>query len=960
MWLNIKTEYSFRQTFGPIDQVAQRCKELGATAACISDLNNTFGHVPWHNACKKVGLRPVYGVTLSVVPYINEKEKISNPGRVSIIALTDDGLQELYSTVYDSYEKFYYVPRIGYEQVNGLSADVAVIAFGGIDWSRLSKPAYGLLAEGLPDAYPAHVQRIAGQQNVYVNRGDVMTYELVTEQRAGTRRGHLLSEDEWSIDHGDVASLKAAATLLDSARATIRTAPLVAYPGKLPRQLELMCKAGAQRRGVDLQDPVYKERLERELELISQKNFEDYFLVVADMIDHAKHDLKMLVGPSRGSSAGSLVCYLTGITEIDPIPFGLLFERFIDINRADLPDIDIDFPDSQREQVIDYLNRKYGAECVAHVGTVSKLMPRSAIGLFAKGLGIPAYETKAVKDGIIERSSGDARAAFCIEDTFTTTDAGRALLEKYPRMSLVANAEGHARHAGVHAAGIIVCNEPITHYCGVDARQNVAMVDKGEAESIGLLKIDVLGLRTLSILQDCCAAIGMEHEALYRLPLEDEATFELMTSMKLAGVFQFEGYALQSLARQMGIRNFNDIVAITSLARPGPLHSGGATLFIERRTGRAPVEYFHQHAAVVNNTKEEYGTIIYQEQVMQIGRQFGGLSWEDVSALRKAMSKSLGEEFFAGYKKKFVDGAVEKGVSEEDAGYVWENMETFGSMGFNKSHAVSYGLLSYWCAYLKTHYPLEFARANLNHAKDLGQSIKLLREFGFDYVAIDPEHSTDKWTIHGDKLIGPLTNIKGLGPKICADIIERRAAGKELTKRQRTLLSSQGTALDELYPAQKRFGEFYKDPLKILIKLHAISYLKDVQANGTYVFFGRLMDRNLRDLNEYGNLVKRGGRRIEGQSLFLNFTLEDDTDSIICTIERGLFLKYGKEIAETGRVGEDWYLVYGRIKNDWRKIFVEKIERVSTENDIAEATARVIERQKIQEQKHKSSAASAC
>lgn len=933
MYTNLKTEYSFKQVFGPVGRVVDRLSALGAGSAVIADTHNTFGHMEWIRTCEAAKIKPILGSTFSLVKTIEEGEKAVSPAMISVIALKNSGIEELYELVQKSFAQFYYHPRITYEDLNRISNHCAVIAGYGVDWKRVTRrDCYGLIASGYSDNYPERIERIAGQSNLWINQGDQRVYGLLTgEQPYGNR--HIIPAAEWLSEFEDFKALQNADELMDLAEhAKIEKAPMVSYPNKPKGGMLSVCQDGAKALGIDLSDPEYKARLEREITLIEDKQFEDYFFVVADLVDFAKRH--MLVGPSRGSSAGSLVCYLMGITTVNPIPFGLLFERFIDINRADLPDIDIDFPDRKRHLVIEYLRDKYGHDNVSHIGTVSRLMPKSAIGLFAKGLQIPAYETDDLKGAIIERSSGDARAAMCITDTFDTTDIGKEFIKKHPQMMLVGEVEGHARHAGMHAAGIIVCNNPITRYAGIDSRNDVAMLDKHEAETANLLKIDVLGLRTLSILEECCDDIGMPYEDLPKLPLDDQAAFDLLTNMKVSGVFQFEGYALQSLLRGMGVSKFDDIVAITALARPGPLHSGGATEFVKRRTGQEPVVYYSQHPAVIKHTEAELGTFIYQEQIMNIAREFGGLSWEDVSALRKAISKSLGEEFFGKYKAAFMKGVADSSdVPESEAEEVWNSMVMFGSYGFNKSHAVGYGLLSYYCAYLKAHHPLEFAKANLNNARDDAQSLKLLREFDLPYTAIDPDHSAERWVITDGRLIGPLTNIKGIGDKIASDIVQRRSEGRELTKSQAKKLINPKTAFDELYPCWAKFGHFYENPRLVLSRDAPIHFLKDVKENGHYLFIGRLIDRNQRDLNEYGSVAKRGGKQISGNTLFLNLTLEDDTDSIICTIGRFDFEKYGREIAEKGKVGEDWYIVYGSIRNDWRKIQIKHIKRLTTDAD---------------------------
>lgn len=933
--VNLHTEYSFRSAYGRVSQLAELLQDHPAIG--VADFGNTFSHAPWAKACAQYNIKPVFGVTLAVVN--TPHERIKEPANyMPLIALNNAGLQELYELVTTAYDNFYYVPRIGYDEINSLSLNVTVLSGPFPQWGKITRHCWQQLAPGIV-ATPKE-NCIAAINNSYPTADDEETYQLLTGKFANssTFTQHIPSQDEWLLAFpGQEAAINCAHNLLEEATAQLPKAGMVRMRyeneavGNPIGDIEQTCWARLEQLELD-EDERYTTRLQRELKLIEEKDYADYFCIVADMVEYAKQH--MLVGPARGSAAGSLVCWLTGITEVDPIQHDLLFERFIDVNRMDLPDIDIDFPDSKRHLVISYLEEKYGRENVCHIGTVSRLMPKSAITEFAKGLNIPGYETADLKRAIIERSSGDARAAQCIEDTFTTTDVGKAFIEKYPAMRLVANVEGHARHTGTHAAGMIVANDPVTKYGSIDTRENVIQLDKYNAEDLNLLKIDALGLRTLTILEEICDAVGLSYQSLYNLPLDDAKTFQIFNDMRLAGVFQFEGYALQSLTRQMGVHNFYDIVAITALARPGPLHNGGATEFIQRRTGRTDIEYIHPFTETV--TQETYGTVVYQEQVMQLVRK-AGLSWEDTSELRKAMSKSKGEEFFNRYWEVFKKGCASQNIDEPTARKIWKSVMTFGSWAFNKSHAVSYGLVSYWTAYMKAHHPLAFAQAALNHARDDAQGIKILRDLDISYKAVDPDRSTDRWEVDEDEmLIGPLTLIKGIGPKLCENIMQVRPY---LTERQKKLLTNPVTAYDELYPAQKLWGDYYKNPQEHGIVTSKLFTIAEVQENGKYIFIGRLIDRNLRDLNEYGNVVKRGGRLVDSHNLFLNITLEDDTDSIICTIGRYQYEEFGKPIVESGKVGEDWFLVKGIIKNNWRKIYIERIKCLTKSTPIESQNA---------------------
>jgi DNA-directed DNA polymerase III PolC len=645
----------------------------------------------------------------------------------------------------------------------------------------------------------------------------------------------------------------------------------------------------------------------------------------------------MLVGPARGSSCGSLVCYLIGITGIDPIPYDLLFERFIDINREDYPDIDIDFQDDKREMVFEYMRQKYGHDRVSRLGTISVFKAKSAITDVAKQLRIPTWEVQDLKDSIIERSTGDSRAAFCILDTFEQLDIGRKTLEKYPELRYSADLEGHARHTGVHAAGIVVTAHPITNYCAVNQQTGAVMLDKYDAEKLNLLKIDALGLRTLSVIQDTLDQVGWTRQDLQDYNLKDQKGFDVLNQSKFSGIFQFEGYALQSVTKQMEISTLEDIVSITALARPGPLSSGGATEFLKRRMNLSETTYLHPLAEGI--TKVTFGVIVYQEQVMQIAREIGGLSWEDVSQLRKAMSKSLGKEFFDKYWEKFKVGAKTNDIEEPQAKVIWDNINTMGSWAFNRSHAVAYGLMSYWCCVMKAHFPLEFAASCLRNAKDDDQSVKILRELvneGYDYKPYDAKHSKINWSVQEGKLIGGLISIKGVGAKLAESIIRKRESGAKMTAREERLLAEGTTPWDSVFEARDLWGHVKKNPAKYGIESKLVN-LDDIKqdSDGMFVFVAKLTEKNLRDHNEIQNLAKRGGKRMEGQTLFLNITVEDDTSSMICTINKYKYLQYGLPIVEEGKIGE-WYLIKGENKRGFRKIHIQRWKKLTGCSQFAE------------------------
>jgi len=934
--LKTRTEYSFRKAYGPINKVIETCN---GDSIGIAD-SGTWGHVAFSYKCRERSKKPIFGTEIAVVEDSSERTKQAT-NEMSFFAKNNSGLKEIYELVTKSTDSnhFYYYPRISYEELFDISDDVIMFSGANPIWSLLpmtkKENIYIELSptsskKALEFAKLKGIKTIATSNNLYPTVKDKKPYEVLIGMNRVDRTTpmHILNEWEWkdSVPWGPNEAISNTYEMAELCNAALPTGKMISFNSN--KTLRQICEENAFSRNVDISDKIYSDRLDRELKLIADKKFEDYFFVIADMVEYAKKH--MFVGPARGSSAGSLVCYLTGITDIDPIQHDLLFERFIDVTREDFPDIDIDFQDDRREMVFEYLRNKYGAEKVAHLGTVSRYKAKSTISEVAKELGIPPWEVNDFKNAIIDRKRGDSRANFCILDTLNELEIGQKILVKYPQMKVAADMENHARHCGVHAAGIIVTEKPVSEYCSVSSQNGATQIDKKDAEDLNLLKIDALGLRTLSILQDVIDQVGWTHQQMIDYRLDDENAFNILNDEKNTGIFQFEGYALQSVTKQIKVHKFEDIVVITALARPGPLNSGGADEYIKRHTGNAPVEYIHPSLEEI--TKVTKGVVIYQEQVMNIGRNVGKLSWEDVSSLRKAMSKSLGKEFFDNYFDKFKLGAAENGIDENKAKYIWDQINTMGSWAFNRSHAIAYGLLSYWCCVLKSKFPLEFAAACLRNAKDDEQAIKLLREVvreGLIYKPFDKEKSVANWSVQDGKLIGGLLGIKGIGPKMAEDIMKRRDLSQPLTPRQEKLLTEAKTSYDDIFECEHKFGHIKANPKahNIISPITDIVDL-DVDKPGTFVFFGKLKEKNLRDINETGN-IRGHGRKLKSNNLWFHCTFEDDTGIVWCTIDRFKYNKIGKPIVEEGRIG-DWYLVKGALRTgSFRKIYIDKLRKLS-------------------------------
>ncbi len=517
-----------------------------------------------------------------------------------------------------------------------------------------------------------------------------------------------------------------------------------------------------------------------------------------------------------------------------------------------------------------------------------------------------------------------------LKEAFSDAKELKPIIERYPQLTLAVDIEEHARHTGKHAAGIAVCNDPIRHICSIN-RDGTAQMDKYDAEHLNVLKIDALGLRTLTVIDACLGLIKKKHfgkktphDWIRDYPLDDPKVFTLFNAERFAGIFQFEGGTLQGLCRRMGVQNFNDIVALTTLARPGPLRAGGAEEFIERRTGEADSSALHPLLEEITN--ETYGCIIFQEQVMAAARHMGKMSWKDVSALRKAMSKSLGDEVMQEYWKKFSEGAKTQKVPVGKAKFVWEKMRTFGAYAFNKSHAVSYALISYWCAVLKTHHMLEWTAACLMYEKDESSSVKILREAvnaGIEFIPVDAEKSRDNWSIQKGKLIGGFRGIKGIGPKKSEVILKSRKKGKALTGGIRNLFEQAQTPYDDIFEAHRRFGDIYANPIKYKLVSGAPVDINFIIDDGTYLFIAKVIEKNQQDMNDHRRVTERNGKIVGGPNLFLTLALEDDSGKIYATVDRFKYSKFNRQI-EKGA----WYIWKGEFQNKWNRIFVTQLRRL--------------------------------
>jgi hypothetical protein len=666
--LRVRSEFSYRKAYGAPTRIAERLVEIDCPVAGLVDTSGTWGHVRWEKALAKAGVQPAFGAEFTIE---------TDSGKPVAWCLAEDIGQFYRFSSRDQHTPEAFAEAQGIIRFSG-AALTDPACFDYVDINPLSiRQAKKNIELAARTCRPL----VLTSDNDYPGPNDRDRYLALIDYKK-TSPQWILSDEEmrkafWFLDdrlyhYAKMGTLEVAERLKGI---KLPRAPVIEAEGDLPALVAEGLKYRMAAGHIKAWTPDYQARLEREMAMIHEKNYESYFIVVSDLVLWAKQ--RMLVGPARGSSAGSLVCYLLRITEVDPLVHGLIFERFIDINRNDLPDIDIDFNDQKRELCFDYMVEKYGADHIAHIGNVNTLKPRSVMAQVGKNMGVPANATFAVRNVLLEYSSGDSRYGKGLEDTFTLTRPGQEFLKKYPEAALMGDVEGHASHSGVHAAGILVCHKPIVEYCTV--RDGVAQLDKPDTEHLNLLKIDALGLRTLGVIEDTGC---MTNEQLYALTLDDPEVFKIFNDRKFSGIFQFEGGAQRRVSIQIPVTSFKQIDHVTALARPGPLGGGATNSYIKRNMGTEPITY--RHPSMERYLGDTLGLVLYQESVMNISREIGQFPWEVVSEIRKSMSGRKGKEYFDRRGDEFVQGAMSIGLPETEARTIWEEICSFGAWGMNK------------------------------------------------------------------------------------------------------------------------------------------------------------------------------------------------------------------------------------------------------------------------------------
>lgn len=702
----------------------------------------------------------------------------------------------------------------------------------------------------------------------------------------------------------------------------------------------------------------YKERLKHEMTLIESKDFVNYFLLVQAGVRYIK-DLGIPVGPARGSAAASIAAYLLRITEVDPLrpDFGdlLRFERFIDESREDLPDIDLDFPSRARPLLRSFYEGMFGgSDFVTNVGTFVYFRNKIALDDVARVFRVPKWEVEKVKSYLIERSSADLRASSTVEDTIAQFPAAAEVVERYPDLTKAALLEGGIKGFGVHAAALVLSNEPITNVTPLMEREvpkgsgNIVQVvglDKHDAEYRGLLKMDFLGLNTMTMIEDMLThpLVGMNIDELYGLPLNDSRIFDRFESNDVVGIFQWDGRATRFVNGAVKPRIFRELMDINALSRPGPLHGGGTREYIETKHGRQKPESLHPALDMI--TAPTQYQIVYQEQILNILRQVGDFPWGVTAEIRKIISKKHGEQAFNAKHQQFMDGVatVHKRLDvprmdKETGNKIWRRMITAGSYAFNAAHCASYSLIAYYCMFFKVYHPSVFYYAALKNLPE-DKTKELIRDAEAHNVRVLPPHlrrsRSTWWTTSRAYVRAGFCQVKGIGEKTAPMIVDHRRTKN--FKRWNDLQQLKGIGPKTI----KTITDFVEndDPFEVYkLERNIAKVKKEILAGNLgplpppthtgatidqnpgkempVVWLGTITQRNVRDLFEY--TYSKTGEELD-PALVKDPELrewvvargEDDTEPVMLKINRWKYPRF-KNAIMAATMEEDLVLVKGR------------------------------------------------
>jgi DNA polymerase-3 subunit alpha len=853
--LHVHSEYSMLRATGRIPKLIKKAQELGQTALALTDHGNMFGMLEFYTGARKAGIKPIVGCDLYVAPDDCRNRSYAAGERpwyqVVVLAENEAGyrnLLELCSLGYlEGYHQkprvdraalercaeglFFLIPNIDSEagqlflKGREKKARESLEFFAGLGAGE-GKPRTYLVVQdhGVEDERTVnkfflrlHEEEgwnlLAGNDVHYVERKDAPSHEIVLCIEANAKlndpsRPRFPSDQYYMRSGAEMAELlgrypgaiENTAKLAEACNVTISFGTLYHPQFPIPPEYEdadaflaSLAREGLRKRYPEV-TPALTERLEYELGVMKNMKVAGYMLIVQDFINAAKAR-GIPVGPGRGSAVGSLVCYAIGITDVDPIRYNLLFERFLNPERVSMPDIDTDFSDSGRQEVIQYVVDKYGAESVAQIVTYGRLKAKAVLKDVARVLGIDHREVDRLNKFIPPLARGLVRPehdknrevtyASDISEVMTAIAAGG---EQYRQLwENALSLEGLVRQAGMHAAAVIIAPKAVVNFAPLfqqpGSDQVMIQYDMRYSEDIGLLKMDFLGLRNLSVIQDCIAQVKRNHGVdidPLKLDMEDPKTLEMLGRGQTVGVFQFESSGMQDYLRKLQPSGLEDLIAMNALYRPGPMEF--IPQYIARKRGHEKPDYYHKDLEPI--LRETYGVIVYQEQVMQLAQVLAGFSLGGADLLRRAMGKK-DEKKMAELKPKFVDGAKARGYDPALATRLWEILVPFSSYAFNKSHSAAYALVGYQTAYLKANYTAEFMAANMNsEMQDTSRLVVLLNEckqMGVEVLFPDVNRSEATFRAENGKVVYGLAGIKNVGLQAVEALVRERQANGPFT-----------------------------------------------------------------------------------------------------------------------------------------------------------------------------------
>lgn len=845
--LHVHSHYSLLDGLGKIDDLLDRCVELGMDSIALTDHGVMYGTVDLFTRAKEKGIKPIIGCEMYVTPNdLHSKNPTAEDRKryhLILLVKNETGYKNLMKLVSIAHlEGFYYKPRIDRQVLRQYSAGLvglsacaegeipAHIIMGNYERAKelaleykdiFEQDSFFLEVQSHPNFTPQKeandgIFKLAAELNLpvvatcdvhYVRPEDASAQDILlcvqTNRKVNeTDRMNLLDFD-LSLrspeavaaafpDHPEVITNTQKVVDLCDFKLKLGEIQLPHFDvpeGHTPMSyLRELTEAGLRRRYGDAITPKHRERMEYELGVIEKTGYASYFLIVQDFVNWAKKN-GIVVGPGRGSAAGSFVSYLTGITNMDPVEYDLLFERFLNPERVSMPDVDMDFADDKRDLVLEYVRKKYGEDHVSQIITFGTMAARAAIRDTGRALGLP-YDFCDKTAKMIPMFSSIKKALEEVpefKEHYNSSPDAKKLIDAAMRL------EGVVRHAGMHACGVVITKDPVTEYTPI---QNIAGAREGTVtqyssstktsfvEKIGLLKMDFLGLKNLTIIQNAIRIIrkteGVEID-IEKIPLHDEATYKLLQEAHTTGIFQLESSGMKRYLKQLKPTVLEDVIAMVALYRPGPMD--WIPDFIAGKHGTKKVHYIHPKLEPI--LKNTYGVAVYQEQVMQIARDLAGFSMGEADVLRKAMGKKI-FDLIQEQKIKFIEGCERTGVGREIGEKVFSFIEPFAGYGFNRSHAACYALIGYQTAYLKAHYPAAFMAALLTSDQDDTDRIAIecseARDMGIEVLPPDVNESFEEFAVIAgedgkERIRFGLKAIKNVGHTVAEEIVSQRKKG---------------------------------------------------------------------------------------------------------------------------------------------------------------------------------------